>query len=250
MFDTLTQFFLNLLLSINDFVGNLGLSIIFLTILVRTVLTPLTLPSLKARKKIKELQPELKKLKKKFKGKALEMQQAQAELYKKYNVNPLAGCIPQLVQIVFLVILYRALTGFLTEQVTNNINTNFLWLNVTEPDSKYILPILAGLAQLALSIMIAPGAEVEDKVPNKSKSKKVQKKNEQEEDVAEMAASMQQQMIYILPFFTMIIALQFPAGLALYYVTTTLFSIVQQYFVSGWGGLKTYYLRLKLKFRK
>ena len=246
------QAFIIILASIYNLVGDFGLTIITFTILIRSMLIPFTLPSLKARKKMEEIQPKLKKLNKKHKGNKQALQKAQMELYKKYNVNPLAGCLPQVVQIIILIGLYQTLKGVLGNGMLDGVevNSQFLWLNLTQPDPKYILPVSAGLVQLLLSLMIAPGAEVPDLVENTAKSKKVQKKNEQEEDTAEMAKAMQQQMMFIMPIMTTFIALKFPAGLALYWVTTNVFSIVQQYFVSGLGGLKTYAIRIKQNFSK
>ena len=84
------------------------------------------------------------------------------------------------------------------------------------------------------------GLEGHLKVPkNKNEKKK-------EEDSLEMAQSMQQQMLYIMPAMTVLISLKFPSGLALYWVITTLFSLVQQYLVSGLGGLKPVLLRLRI----
>lgn len=248
----LQNFFIAILASLYSVVGNLGLSIILLTLLIRTGLLPLTLPSLKARKKIKKLQPKLDKLKKKHKGDKLALQKAQTDLYKKYNVNPLGGCIPQLIQLVMLIGLYRAMQSFLeqTEVMGMSIDPTFLWMNLAESDSSYILPIIVFVVQMIYALMISPGAEVRDIVPNESKSKKVQKENEKEEDMAEMAKSMQQQMLFIMPISTAFLALKFPSGLALYWATTNLFNIIQQYAVSGWGGLIVYWQKLKLAVTK
>ena len=242
----LQQFFTNILVFLHSWVGSLGVSIIILTLLIRTLPLPVTLPSLKERKKMKKIQPKLDKLKKKHKGEKEKLQKAQMELYQKYNVNPLAGCLPQILQIVVLIGLYRSLQGVLENGVIDGttVNPQFLWVNLTQPDSTYILPILAAVVQLILALMISPGAEVRDIVPNEAKSEKVKRENEQEEDVAEMAKSMQQQMIFIMPLMTGFLASRFPAGLAIYWVATNLYSIVQQYFVSGLGGLKTYWQRL------
>ena len=76
--------------------------------------------------------------------------------------------------------------------------------------------------------------------------KKDRKENKKEEDMAEMAATMQQQMMFIMPIMTVFFALKFPAGLALYWVVTTVYSIGQQYAISGPGGLVTYAKRLQL----
>lgn len=227
--------------------GNLGWSIIAFTVLIRTVLLPLTLPSLRAMKKMQGLQPEIKKLKQKHGKDNQAFQKAQMELYKKYNVNPLAGCIPQIAQLVVLIGLYRVLTEFLKNPELNGatITTSFFGLDLAHPDPRFILPVLAGVTQLLLSLMVAPGAETLDLVPNESKNKKVQEDNKKEEDIAEMAATMQKQMLFMMPIMTGVIALRFPSGLALYWVVTTIFSLVQQYAVSGWGGLTLYWQRLK-----
>ncbi len=245
----LQNFFTMLLASLYSVVGNLGISIILMTVLIRSVLLPLVLPSLKARKKMNKVKPELDKLKKKYKGDKKGLQQAQMELYQKYNINPLSGCLPQILNVVVLIGLYRSLNSFLENGLVDGmtVQTDFLWLNLAQPDNTYILPILAGLVQLTLSLMISPGGEVRDIVPNQSKNKVVKQKNEEEEDVAEMAQSMQQQMIFIMPVMTAFIAARLPSGLAVYWVATSFYSIIQQYFVSGPGGLKKYYQRIKLK---
>jgi len=242
-----TDFLISILTALHQFTGSLGIDIILFTIIIRTALLPLTLPSLKAGHKLKELQPEIKKLQQKHKGDKKAMQLAQVELYKKYNVNPLAGCLPQLVQIGILILLYRVLINFLGNPEINGavINSKFGWFDLSKPDPLYILPVFAAVSQLFMSLMIAPGAEKRDIVPNKSKKKTVQEANKKEEDVAEMAQSMQQQMIFLMPIMTGVIALRFPSGLALYWIMTTLFSIGQQYYVSGWGGITTYSARLK-----
>jgi YidC/Oxa1 family membrane protein insertase len=221
-----------------------------MTVLIRTLLLPITLPTLKARKKLKKIKPKLDKLKNKHQGSKKELQKAQLELYQKYNVNPLSGCLPQILQIVILIGLYRSLSKFLEQSQIQGvqINPEFLWLNLTKADPIYVLPILAALVQLVLALMISPGGEIRDIEPNQAKDEAAKKKNEEEEDTAEMAKQMQQQMIFIMPLMTGFIAANFPAGLALYWVTTNIFSIVQQYFVSGWGGLKKYYYRIKQVF--
>lgn len=245
-----SEFLLNVLLFLNSITGSLGLAIIAFTIVIRSLLLPATIPSIKATRRMKEMQPELNKLKKKFGNDKQALQLAQLELYKKYNVNPLSGCLPQLVQLGVLILLYRVLVGFLGNPEFNgsHIETSFLWLDLGKPDPLYILPVTAGLSQLVLSLMIAPGAEKRDIVPNKSKKKVVREANEKEENIAEMAQSMQQQMLYIMPVFTGIIASNFPSGLALYWVATTIFSIAQQYFISGPGGLVSYAKRLTGRF--
>lgn len=236
------QTFFSILLWLYQVTGNLGLAIIVLTLVIRLFLVPLSLPSLKARTKMQELQPELKKLKAKHKDDKVAFQKAQLELYQRYNVNPLSGCLPQLIQLGLLLFLYQAFIGFLSQSQINGvtIDPHFLGLNLTLPDTTFVLPVLSAVSQLVLSIMIAPGAEIPDVVSNTSSKKAVKVANKKEEDVAEMAATMQKQMLFVMPIMTGFIATQFPSGLALYWVMTTVFSIGQQYFVSGWGGLQQY----------
>lgn len=238
----ITDFILNSLIFLYQFTGNLGVAILVFTLIVRTLLLPLSAKSFQTAKKMKEVQPEIKKVREKHKKNKEARQKAELELYQKYNINPLAGCLPQIVQIVLLIILYRVLIGFLGQPEVNgvSIDPTFLWLDLGKPDSRYVLPVLAGVTQLVLSAMILPGGEVRDVVPNTSKSKKVQEANKKEEDMAEMAATMQKQMIFIMPFMTAFIALQFPSGLALYWVATTVYSIGQQWVISGPGGFTTY----------
>lgn len=242
--------FSNILFFLNQTLGSLGWAIIAFTLLIRVVLLPLTLSSIKAQKKMKDIQPQLKKLGAQFKDNKQALQKAQLELYQKYNINPLAGCLPQLVQIFLLIVLYRALLQHINGGVASGANLHFFWLNLGQPDHLYILPILAAATQMVLSLMIAPGAEVPDIVPNQSRNPKTKELNKKEENTAEMAATMQQQMLFIMPLMTGVLALRFPSGLALYWVAATVFSIGQQYFVSGWGGVTTYFRRLTRRYAK
>jgi len=240
MFDFINQLIHSLLTFFYSALGNnLGLGILALTLSTRLALVPLTLPSLRSAKKMQELKPKLDKLKKKHQDKK-KFQQAQLALYKENNINPAAGCLPQIVQIIILISLYRVLTNFINQDAVNgsSLNLNFLWLNLSEPDPLYILPVLAGLSQLIFSLAMRSGLESHVKNPsNKAKKKK-------EENKLEMAQSIQQQMVYTMPLMTVIIALKFPSGLALYWAASTLFSLIQQLIVSGPGGLKPYLIKI------
>lgn len=212
---------------------NLGFAIILLTLIVRGVLVPVTIPSLKSAKKLQELKPHLDRLKEKHKDKQ-KLQLAQLELYKQHGINPASGCLPQIAQLLVLIALYQVFIKFINVPELNGqaLNLNFFWLNLGKPDPYYILPVLAGLSQLVFSLMMTSGLESHLKAPKKKDEK------QKEENSLEMAQSMSQQMLYIMPAMTVIISLKFPSGLALYWVITTVFSLVQQYLVSGPGGLK------------
>ena len=235
----LIEFFSEILLFFNGLFGNVGLALTFFTLIIRFLLLPLTLPSIKSSKKIRELQPELKKLKAKHKGNNQAYALAQSQLYKSYNINPLAGCLPQIAQLLVLIVLYRAITGLFKSG--GDLNFQFLWADLSQPDKKYIFPVLAAASQFLLSLMISPATQTRDIVPNETQQKMLKKANEKEEDMAEMASSMQQQMMFMMPLMTGFIALRLPAGLALYWVIGTLFSLITQYFVSGLGGVATFW---------
>lgn len=233
MLNFLTDPISNLLIFLYTLTGNnFGLAIILLTVVIRAVLVPITLPSLRSVKKMQDLKPQLDKLKLKYKDK-VKLQQAQLAFYKENGVNPMAGCLPQIVQLIILIALYQVFIRFIDSHTINGqeVDMNFLWLDLSRPDSLYILPVVAGLTQLVFSLMMRSGLESHLKAP------KNKKERQKEEDKLEMAQSLQQQMMYMMPIMTVIIALKFASGLALYWVVTTLFSVVQQYIISGPGGL-------------
>ena len=233
----LAQLFSSSLLLLNDLLGNVGLALIVFTILIRLILLPLTLPSLKSAKKIKQIQPEIDKLKRKFKGDNQGFALAQSQLYKSYGIKPLAGCLPQILQLVVLLVLYRSITNLFN--AGEGLNFQFLWADLSQPDKKYIFPVLTALFQLLLSLMMSPGSTVNS--PNKTQQELLKKTGGQEEDMTAMAASMQQQMIFMMPLMTGFISLRLPSGLALYWIIGTLFSLLTQYFVSGWGGIARFW---------
>jgi len=211
--------------------NNLGIAIIALTLIVRSILIPFTLPSLRSAKKMASLKPELDALKKKYGSDPKLFQQKQVEFYKEHNLNPAAGCLPMIAQLVVLIALYRVFINALGGDSLIESTQFFSW-NLKEKDTTFILPVIAGILQLFTSLAILPAVENE---PEKRKGTK-----EEKEDVAEMAATMQQQMVFLMPAMTVIFSVQFPAGLALYWVVTTAFSLVQQLIVSGPGSIPTY----------
>jgi YidC/Oxa1 family membrane protein insertase len=221
------------------FGGNLGLSIIAITLITKVILLPLVVPSMRSAKKMQDLKPELDRLKAKHTDKTA-LQQAQVALYKERGINPAAGCLPQIVQIVILISLYQVFMYFLGQSSIGGttLNPYFLYLDLTKPDRTYIMPILAGVSQLIFSLMMQSGVESHVQNPKKKDDKK------KEENSLEMASSMQQQMVYMMPVMTVIISLNFQSGLVLYWVLSTVFSLVQQYFFSGWGGLTPFLKKL------
>ena len=231
--------------------GSFGIAIILLTIVIRVLLIPLSLPMLNSQKKMKKLKPELDKLKAQHKSDAKALQVAQMELYKQHNINPLSGCLPYILQLVVIIALYSVLRSFVPDALKQGfvIQTKFLGLDLSKTDPTRIIPVLAALTQLILSLMILPGKEHRDLIPDTVKSKKLKELNKKEENTAEMAETMQKQMVFMMPLMTGWIALGFPAGLGLYWVITTVFSIIQQWAITGPGGLENiaHTIQTKLK---
>jgi YidC/Oxa1 family membrane protein insertase len=212
--------------------GNFGLAIVFLTLFIRGLLIPLTLPALRSTQKIKDLAPQLDKLKKKYKNNRQKFQQEQLKLYRAHGVNPAMGCLPYLIQFLILIALYRAFTFFIggSGKIDGTvINTHFLWLDLTRPD--LCLAILAGASQLLMSKTMPFGTQ--------EKPIEGRKTNQKKDDLATAMEDMQKQMIYFMPLMTVVIGAKLPSGLALYWLVTSLFSAGQQYFTNGgWGKLK------------
>ena len=227
---------LQTLLFFDHLTGNFGAAIILLTLAIRTLLIPLTLPGMKMSVKMRDLQPELNKLKSQYAKDKAGLQKAQMALFQEHRVNPASGCLPMIAQFVVLIVLYRVFMDLLGGKTATIIQVNFLWLNLTKPDPFYIMAILAGLTQLVLSLMVLPATSTAAEqtlaaaTPSKTDDAKA-------DDMGEMAATMQKQMVFMMPLMTALIALRFPAGLSLYWIISTLFSIVQQYYVSGFGAL-------------
>lgn len=260
----LIQPLLNSLISLYRFTGNLGVSIIVLTLGLRVLMTPLILPSLRLNKKIQELAPELAKLKEKFKDDKQGLITAQAQLYRSHGVNPASGCLPQVIQLVVLIALFSVFNTILKSDgngLTNQLNPalysvnqlssdfyispRFLYLDLTQPDTFNIpglpfpLPgvflILSALTQLFSSKMMSPTVSSEAKVASKT-----------EGSSDDTLVEAQRQMLYMFPLMTLIIGFQFPSGLVLYWLIFSVASIVQQYSTSGWGGAASWLKRLNL----
>lgn len=252
----LYQPLVNLLILFYQLLGhNLGLAIIFLTIAIRAVLYPLTKPSLEAAEKMKNIAPEITKLKEKHKDNKQALMQAQMELYKQHGVNPGAGCLPQIVQIVILIALFQAFTQVLATngdslhklneilynglKIKENISSQFLYLNLNQPDLiklsfsfnffGFKIDKLPGLFLLASAITQFLSSKL--MMPQVKKMEKEAKKTPQQED--DISSMMQKQMLYMMPLMTIIIGFRFPSGLVLYWFTFSAIMLLQQILVKS-----------------
>jgi YidC/Oxa1 family membrane protein insertase len=183
--------------------GNYGWGIILLTLLVRLVLVPLTMSQNRATLKMREMNPELERLKAKYKDDSQKLNEETIKLWKEHGVNPAAGCLPMLVQMPVIIAIFSALRGF-----EFAADASFMWLpNLAQPDPLYILPVLA-----AISTYVQTKISTGD---------------------AEAAGGSQAVMLYAMPLFIGYISMQFPAGLALYWTVTNIFGVGQQYVVNA-----------------
>lgn len=240
----------------------MGLAIIVFSLFLRFILNPLTKPYMVSMKKIKEAEPQLKKLKEKYKNNKTGLMKAQADFYKEKGINPGAGCLPYLLQIVVLIALFSVFSKVLISGVggmdkinsylyqplkfkqEETLSTRFLYMNITKPDvfkvPNFPVPIpgpillLAALLQLASSMMMLPAIKIEEKMASKTSGK--------EDD---MQASMQKSTTYMFPFMTLIFGMKFSSGLALYWAVFSAFQVWQQYKTSGWGGLSNIIWKIK-----
>jgi YidC/Oxa1 family membrane protein insertase len=244
---------MNLTLFAYSIVRDFGLAVIFVTILIRLALYPLYVTQIRSQRAMQEVAPAMDELKKKYGKDRQRFSQEQMKLYSERGVNPAAGCLPLVLQMPLLIALYNSLLqlgcglgpppGNLCPGLSHDmvesfryafignpippdgaLDTTAHWLpwisrGLQHPDPFFILPVLAGLVQLVASVMAMPAKQVKSDDP---------------------AQRMTQSMAYTFPLITVVIGAQFPAGLTLYWIATTLFQIVQQYFVSGWGQLPKY----------
>lgn len=242
--------------------NNLGLAIIAFSLFLRFVLNPLTKPYMESMRKMREYAPELEKLKKRHSGDRVKLAQAQADFYKQKGINPGAGCLPYLLQIVVLIAFFNLFTatispgGNIAERFNKylypplkftqgeSVNTKFLYLDLTKPDSFVIAPlpfpipgpvlILATLAQIISSRLMMTYTKKEEAVA---------KKTPQESDDVQVA--MQKSMTYTFPLITLLIGIRFPSGLALYWLVFSLSQAYQQISAEK-GGLATFFKHPKL----
>ena len=196
--------FLTFLLNTTDkYVGNFGVSIIIVTILIKIMLLPLTLKQDKSMKEMKKLQPELEKIKEKYANDKQMLNIKTMELYKEHKVNPLGGCLPLLLQLPILFALFGVLRNGIIPK-----DSSFLWLKLSVPDQFYILPVLNGAVSFFQQKLMG------------SADSNPQMKN----------------MMYIFPIMMIMFSLKMPSGLQLYWLTSSILAVVQQYFIMKKGA--------------
>ena len=203
IYNLLKQFLAFLLNTTDKYVGNFGVSIIIVTILIKIMLLPLTLKQDKSMKEMKKLQPELEKIKEKYANDKQMLNIKTMELYKEHKVNPLGGCLPLLLQLPILFALFGVLRNGIIPK-----DSSFLWLKLSVPDPFYVLPVLNGAVSFFQQKLMG------------SADSNPQMKN----------------MMYIFPIMMIFISYRMPSGLQLYWLTSSILAVVQQYFIMKKGA--------------
>lgn len=217
--------------------SDMGFAIIILTVTIKLLLWRPTYSSIKAQRELQEIQPKLDALRKKYKDNKEKLSQEMVKFYREHRVNPFSSCLPLLIQLPILLGLYRVFfagiqpdveTGMLVQEQldhlypalrsiyeTAQVTPTFLGFLDLAQNHNIILALLAGGLQFWQSRMLI--ARRQPSVPGA-----------QDEN---MAAQVSRSTAYLFPVITAYFSYAFPAGLALYWVVSTLFTIGQQYLI-------------------
>jgi YidC/Oxa1 family membrane protein insertase len=195
-FSAIAKVLVTFLLKVHSLVPNWGIAIIVLTITARVLMFPLTLPGIKQMIKMRELKPEMDALNEKFKDDAQGKGLAQMELWRKHNVNPLKGCLPQLASMPVWFALYTTL-----QTAVELYNIPFLWFpDLSEPDRLFILPFVIGATNFLQQKMMPMQGD----------------------------PTQQKMMLYLMPGMFIVMMLFLPSGLGVYMFTNGVLGILQQ----------------------
>lgn len=210
------------LMELYSVMGNFGLAIIGITILTKLVTLPLTIKQDKSMKAMKEIQPEIDKIKEKYADDKKMLNQKTMELYQEKKINPAGGCLPLLIQMPILFALFGVLrtnpdiVSKAGEVVYPYIylplipsTETFLWLSLGTPDPYYIFPLINGILSY-----------VQQKITGTSDNPQMK------------------HMMYMFPVMMVFISYKMPAGLQLYWVISSLAGIIQQYWIIKRGECK------------
>ncbi|MFA6610090.1 MAG: membrane protein insertase YidC, partial [Candidatus Omnitrophota bacterium] len=216
-------FIAKIMLSIMGFfysvVHSWGLSIIILSIFLNVLLFPLSKQSFTSMKKMQDLHPQMEKLKLQCKDNPQKLNKEMLELYKKYNINPLSGCLPLILQMPIFIALYQALIKSIDLR-----GAQFLWIrDLSAPDAvaiPFTLPLLGNSINI-LPILMIVGMVVQQKISANSMGAAVTDEQKQQ----------QKMMLIIMPIMFGFIFYSMPSGLVLYWLINTVLTIVEQYVI-------------------
>ena len=259
VFNPIFQVLYIFLIWLQKLTGDVGIAIILMTLVVRAALIPLFRRQIVSTKRMQLIQPEIKELQKRYKGDRTKFSQAQMELYKERGVNPASGCLPLLLQLPLLMIIYSVISQGLTNPdpramftffglhildytCVNGvgvvgatvdlykpcINTTVAWLGNLDVSKPWVLfPNIAFLSWF--SVLAAASAVLQLVQSRMTMPPSTTAFSDQNSKV-------QRQLVMFLPLISLAYGGFLPAGLFIYWIVTTIFGIVQQYLIVGWGS--------------
>lgn len=238
IWDQLIGWVEKLLSVLYGFTHNYGLAVILLTILIRTIMYPLMQKQMVSMRETQKIQPLMQDIQNKYKDDKERMNQELMKLYKERGVNPFGGCLPLLIQMPILILFFRVLREFkYLIPGTEIIDGGFLWIKneviyqgemiagLAAPDQLFgvfgnysigILPILVGISMYFQQKLTMPAMPV----------------TSQGDSSSNPAANTQKMMGTIMPLMIAFISFSLPSGLSLYWLTSTLFDIIQKLFIN------------------
>ena len=200
--------------------GDLGLTIIVLTVIIRMLFFPLSLKTIRSQRSMKKLSPKIEEIKAKHKNDNATQSAAILNLYKENNVNPLAGCLPLLIQLPILIALYQVFIKGITPE---SLILLYGFVSVPEAVSQSFMGLLDVTKNSPLTTILAGGLQF---IQSKQ-SIALQADSGSNKELAAIS----KQMLYFFPVMIIIIGWNLPAGLILYWITTTVFSMGEQYYI-------------------
>lgn len=219
-FGPVSKVLLSILNVYHKAVKNWGLAIILLTLTINILLFPLTKKSFVSMQRMKQIQPHMTSLKEKHKDNPQKLNKEMMELYKQYNVNPLGGCLPMLLQMPIFIALYQGLMRSVSLK-----GANFLWIkDLAKPDA---VPLPFTLPLLGASINILPLLMVGAMFLQQKLSQGAQPTTTNDQ------ASQQKMMMYLFPLFFGFLFYKMPSGLVLYWLTNTILMVTEQTMISN-----------------
>jgi YidC/Oxa1 family membrane protein insertase len=177
------------------------LAIVMLTIVVRTLLFPITYRQVKSMRRMQDLKPDMDRIRADYKDDVQKQREEMAKLYQERQVNPLGGCLPIFIQLPIFLVLYYTIRHF--DTLESFRTGGLLWFqNLTQPDHLFILPVLYVLTMMA-----------------------------SQELTIRNTAPQQKQLMRFLPIIFGVFLARFPAGLFVYWVTSNLITFAQNYMI-------------------
>lgn len=185
----------------NWFNGEYGLAVLVMVLIVRTLILPLTMKQVRSSKAMQAIQPQLKEIQAKFKDTPEKVQQETMKLFQENKVNPMAYCLPLIIQMPIYIALYNSIYG------NSSLRTHdFLWLQLGSPDHLFILPVLAAITTFIQTWMMMRMNPAQQVGP-------------------------MQFMLWVYPILIFVMSYQFPSALPLYWFYSNIYTIVQNYFL-------------------